>query len=367
MTSLSAYHFPETDITLGDVRRQLLFFSQIFYLTPVEAEEADESKLLTPFTPAPLGDDLQRFQQLIAELKGNEAAFYQGQLSNMALDFMENRDPESVRDIISNLQAPETATASPSSSPQDRQELWQARLLLKLAEMLRQEQKEVAEGIALMQDRQAELLKDLKGEEELQDLFHALTDTPSNQFPVRVESLIRAWGHLLLAGDHKPWFLNCFSPEAAEPFFEANEKLCDQRPVRLMRLPLPNCDQDPENYSEKRQAWLDQLREWHQQTADILHSIVHNGMADSTLADLAQLAASWTATYSQNNPWPEPPAPSDPKKCKGSPHLEIYFFNRPILQLMAHLCGGATKSESENDMNYGLIAILSSRTSTCQG
>ncbi|MEN8257880.1 MAG: hypothetical protein ABFS09_08470 [Thermodesulfobacteriota bacterium] len=365
MTSLPAYHFPETDISLDDVRGQLLFFSQIFYLAPVEADEAEASELCTAYTPAPLGDDLQRFKQLMAELKGNEAAFYQGQLSNMALEYMENRDPETVRDIISNLQAPGTSTSAPESA-QSREELWQARLLLKLAEMLRQEHKALAEGMAMMQDRQADLLKDLKGEEELQDLFHALDDTPSPQFPVRVESLISAWGHLLLAGDHQPWFLNCFSPEAAEPFFEVNEKLSGQRPVRLLRLPLPDCDHDPENYLEKRQIWLDQLAGCRQKTAEILHDLARHGMRDSTLADLAQMAALWTAAYSQNNPWPEPPVASSPKKCVATPHLEIYLLSQPISQLVAQLCALKTTSGPEGPWSHGLLAVLSCRSSTCK-
>ncbi len=367
MSSLPVYHFPETDITVNDVRRQLLFFSQIFYLTPVENEEDAPQALCTAYTPAPLGDDLERFGQLLAELKGNEAAFYQGQLSTLALEYMEHRDPQTVRDIISTLQTPGTPPATGPTTSKDREELWQARLLLKLAEILRQEEKELSEGLSMLAERQEELFEELKGEEELQDLFDALAPTPSAHFPVRVESLIKAWGRLLLAGDHQPWFVNCFSPEAAEPFFEANEHLSGQRPVRLLRLPLPHCDQNPDNYLEKRQIWFERLTDCRQQIADTLHHIAGHGLATNSLADLAQLAALWTKAYGQHDIWPEPPIASSPKKCSASPHLEIYLLNQPIRQLLATLCGQPYDADSAGPWTHGLLAVLSSRSSTCKG
>ncbi len=365
MPSLPAYHFPETDITLNDVRGQLLFFSQIFYLGPVENDPGEADELCTPYTPAPLGDDLERFQHLLAELKGNEAAFYQGQLSNLALDFMEHRDPKSVQDIINNLQPPADQAPSAPQSSKDREELWQARLLLKLAEILRREQRELTQGLALLEERQAELLQELKGD-DIEDLFQALGVNPKPEFPVRVESLIKAWGRLLLAGDQHPWLLNCFCQGAAEPFFEVNENLSGQRPVRLLRLPLPNCNQDPENYPEKRRIWLDQLSDCRQKTAEILHDIALHGPGSTSLADLAQMAALWTKQYEQQI-WPEPPVASSPQKSCATPHLEIYLLHQPISQLVAKLCAKKISPESTGPWTHGLLAVLSSRSSTCKG
>lgn len=366
MTSLPVYHFPETDITLDDVRRQLLFFSQIHYLTPIENKETDPDALCAAYTPAPLGDDIERFRQLLAELKGNEAAFYQGQLSNMALEYMENRNPETVRDIISNLQTP---GSMPNSNPPisvNDEKLWQARLLLKLAETLRQEENELSKGMSAMRERQAELLQDLKGEEELHDLFHSLADTPTSQFPVRIESLIKAWGQILLAGDRQPWFLNCFSPEAAEPFFEANEDLSGQRPVRLLRLPLPDCDQDPEKYLKKRELWLSELAECRTKIAALLQDIASHGLGATSLADLSQAAALWTKLFGQNI-WPQPPVADSPQKCGDTPHLEIYLLNQPIITLLAKLCAINNISEPSGPWRHGLLALLSKRSSTCKG
>lgn len=365
MTLLHAYHFPETDITLADIQRQLLFFAQISYLEPVENDQREVDELCTAYTPAPLGDDLQRFQHLLAELKGNEAAFYQGQLSNLALEFMENRDPKSVQDIINNLQPPANQPTPAPQSPTTREELWRARLLLKLAEILRREERELAQGLALLEERQAELFNELKGD-DLEDLLDTLEITPNLKSPVRVESLIKAWGRLLLAGDQQPWLLNCFSQEAAEPFFEVNEKLSGQRPVRLLRLPLPNCDQDPENYPEKRQTWLAQLSDCRQKTAAILHDIAIHGLGSTSLADLAQMAALWAKQYEQNM-WPEPPVAGSPQKTCPTSHLEIYLLHQPIMELVATLCAKKIGPESTGPYSHGLLAVLSSRSSTCKG
>lgn len=368
MTSLPVYHFPETDITVEHVRRQLLFFPHISYLTPIEIEESQPNDLCTAYTPAPLGDDLGRFQQLLVELKGNAAAFYQGQLSNMDLDYMETRAPETVRDIIDNLHNPGSVSADTNKKSKNHEEIWQARLFLKLAEILRQEHNELAESFTLMQDNQAELLKELKGEEELQDLYNAVGEAQNLQFPVRVESLIKAWGQLLLTGERQPCFLNCFSPEAAEPFFEVNENITGNRPVRLLRLPLPDCDQDPEHFIDKRQIWIDQLADCLPKTMDILHDIASQGMSPTSLSDLAQMAALWSKSYEQKNPWPQSPVSISLKKSCAIPHLEIYLLHKPISELVAKLCAEEkTAPDSTGQWSHGLIAVLSSRSSTCKG
>ncbi|MBU0681451.1 MAG: hypothetical protein KKD73_08520 [Proteobacteria bacterium] len=367
MTSLVAYHFPETDITVADVHSQLLFFSQIFHLTPLEQESGEPDELCPAYTPAPLGDDLVRFKQLLAELKGNEAAFYQGRLSNLALEYMENRDPKTVQAIISNLHKPGTSAASASevTSARIREELWQARLLLKLAEILRQEEKVLAEGLASLEERQAELFQALKGE-DLDDLLQSLTATARPKFPVRIESLIKAWGRLLLAGDRQPWFVNCFSGEAAEPFFEVNENISGQRPVRLLRLPLPDCSQDVDNYHEKRQLWLESLADCRQKIATLLQDIASHGLGPTSLADLTQLAAQWTKSSDQGI-WPESPALSTSQKNCATPHLEIYLLNKSIPELLSKLCAQKNPPEPVGPWRHGLLAVLSSRSSTCKG
>ncbi len=149
-------------------------------------------------------------------------------------------------------------------------------------------------------------------------------------------------------------------------FFEANENLSGQRPVRLLRLPLPDCSQDPDNYEDKRQTWLTELADCRQKTGEILHTIASHGLGPSSLAELSQLAALWTKSEAHRI-WPEPAAASRPGKCRPTPHLEIYLLNQPIPELLAKLCGEKNNPELAGPWRHGLLAVLSSRSSTCKG
>lgn len=365
MTSLAAYHFPDTALGQADLRPQLLFFSQIFILAPFEPDSAEPDELCPTYTPAPLGPDLPRFKQLLTELKGNEAAFYQGHMSRMALEYMENRDPKSVLAIISHLHNPGPSHALAQAAAKEREELWQARLLLKLAEVLRLEEKALAEGMAALAERQAELFQALKGE-ELDDILDVLAEAAPSPMPVRTEALLKAWGRLLLAGDRRPWFITCSSPTTAEPFFEANESLSGQRPVRLLRLPLPNGDQEPvELYLDKRHRWFADLATCRQNIADLLTEIAQQGLAETSLAELSRLAAVWTTAGDQTTLWPSPTAPSA-EKCGAVPHLEIYLLNTSLAALLAKLCGRSPEPAADGP-GHALLALLSTRSSTCKG
>lgn len=361
MIQLSAYHFPETDITTADVRNQLLFFDQLIHLTAHEGDAADQDELCPAYTPAPLADDLPRFRQLLAELKGNEAAFYQGQLSSMALEYLENRDPDTISHIITTLQG-SNATATPTA---DHPQLWQARLLLKLAELLRREQCELQEDLTRANQRQGDLFKELKGEAELQDLMPSPAEITVPHFPIHHEKLITAWGHLLLAGDRQPWLLHCFTNEAAEALFEVNEAMSGKRPSRLLRLPLPQADLDPHHYAAKRQTWRQEVAECREQLACELQAMAEQGPTATSLTRLSRLAALWAAAHEQHNPWSGPTgAPVSVKGCV-APHLEIYLLNQPITSLMARLCG-RKKAAATCRWSHGLLALPSRRSSTCK-
>ncbi|PLX47399.1 MAG: hypothetical protein C0613_14085 [Desulfobulbaceae bacterium] len=360
---LSAYHFPETDIATADLRNQLLFFDQLIHLKAHEGDTEDQDELCPAYTPAPLAEDLPRFKQLLAELKGNEAAFYQGQLSNMALEYLENRDPDTISHIINTLQGSATTTA-PSAQ---RHQLWQARLLLKLAELLCREQRELQEDLTRANQRQGDLLKELKGEAEMQDLMPSLAEVTAPHFPIHLDKLIKAWGHLMLAGDRQPWCLHCFTNEAAEALFEVNEVMSGKRPSRLLRLPLPQADVDPHHYETKRQTWRQEVAECREQLAGELQAIAAQGPTSSSLTHLSRLAALWTSAHEQHNPWSGPTGAPVPAKGCATPHLEIYLLSQPITTLLARLCGRKHTATAAPQWSHGLLALPSRRTATCKG
>lgn len=358
MTTLRAIHFPETILSPQDVMAQLLLFDTISYITPTATE--DEPNPLCPtYDPAPLGEDAVRFGQLLGELKGNETAFYQGQMSRLALEYLETRDDNTVREIIGSIHG-QQKTSTPAEQNKDAEKLWKARLLLKLAEIKQREEQEIQQSLQRIKDAQQNMLGDLKGEDEFQDLFHSLANILPNQTPVRVESLIKSWGKLFGEGTEDFFILHCFSPEAAAPYLEVSESITGKRPVRLVRLPLPDCSVDPEEFLTKKEQWLQAGDPWLTELKTALHQVAERGLDAVPLATFTKLAGQWTSQVDRAEFWPSPAAT---KEC-GPPALELYLLGDTILPLTATLCNLKNKTD-HSPMKHGLLAFVSTRPNSC--
>lgn len=357
MTTLRAIHFPETTLTNLEIMGQSLLFDSISHITPT-ADTEGVATLSPTYDPAPLGNDAERFNQLLSELKGNETAFYQGQMSTLALEYIETRDDDTVRDIITAVHGKQSPKKTPAEMKAIEQ-IWQARLLLKLAEILRSEELEVHNSLQRIKNAQEDMLGDLKGEEEFQDLFQALHSSLPNRMPVRVEPLIKAWGQLFTQGDKPFDALHCLNPDAAEPFMEISEAMTGKRPVRLLRLPLPNCGAFPDDFPAKKEQWLVKNNQWLSELKTALYTVCQKGLGAVSLADFSQYAGKWSAQVEQTELWPSHlPA----KKC-GPPALEIYLLEKDMHTLVAKLCNLPQKTAQAAPNT--LLAVVSSRPNTC--
>ncbi|MEN8141727.1 MAG: hypothetical protein ABFR97_10960 [Thermodesulfobacteriota bacterium] len=360
MKPLSPLYFPDTDIQRDDIAPLLLFFPFIDYLQTMEGDEEGDGPC-RPLVPAPLGDDLPRFKQLLAELKGNEDGFYQGQLSTIALDFMENRDDDSVMAIVNTLAGTPQAKADKA-----KEKLWQARLILKLAEIQRREQRQLAADLERLSKRQDELFQALKGDSEAEKIFAELTSSGGARqqpAPVRVELLIKAWSRLFLANDLGHHFLlACESETAAAPLLEASESLSGQRPSRLLRLPLPEVG-EMTDFAPRLQAWHEEIRPTLMEMAELLSQVAENGLQGDSLARLTSQAAQWTKGASENSIWPAPPAPQPDKPCPPTPHLEFHLLGGSSAQLLARLANEGEPPPSP--FAHAILAFVSRRSGSC--
>lgn len=359
MTTLRAIHFPETTLIPQDVMGQSLLFDAIAYIIPTATEEDEPSPLCPPYNPAPLGDDAIRFGQLLEELKGNETAFYQGQMSNLALEYLETREDDTVRDIVSTMRGQNKAKQNPEEEKEFTQ-LWQARLLLKLAEIMRREEQEVHASLQRIKNAQEAMLGDLKGEDEFNDLFNALKTSLPTQTSVRVETLIKAWGRLFAQGTETFSALHCFTPEAAEPFMEISEAVTGTRPPRILRLPLPNCAPSADGFPAKKETWQTENMDWLQELKTALIEVCRKGLNTVPLTVFTALAATWTSQIDQSDLWPE----HIPSAQHGAPALEIYLLGAGIQELNAKL-GNLKAKNNEASSPYGLLAFISSRPTSC--
>lgn len=267
MNTLDTLYFPDT---VPSTRKQLplaLFFSAIHLLQPVEPggeSDTDQSSatgsypfMETDFcqvhTPSPLGADRDRFLHLMSDIRSRKDNYVE-QLSYLSLASLSdpaNRGDQSRQTIISSLMQGMDQKNGPRDE-EARQALWQARLVLSIAEILDREEEELALQLATIDDQEIALFRHLQGEiresgEEdtvVEDPFQELLELRQKMNqprPGMIRNRLRAWSRLYLSGplpkDIALW-TTC-RQEAADILLEQYEKECGQAPVVVLQIGLP--------------------------------------------------------------------------------------------------------------------------------
>ncbi len=262
MNTMTALLFPDTAPDGGIVRQLLLFFEKLVLYLPAEPDPADQRKpdpglpdsLCRAYPPAPLGNELDRFHGLIRELEAHKQG-RPGQLGPLALAVLSTALAGD-RDEASSTRLRAALTRSPDQAVTARQgELWQARVLLRLAETLDREEQEVAAGLARVSGSERELLDALKGLASEDDrqwrqpapvMPDAGARSRREETAVAPETVVRqrvkAFARLYLAdtGPERPQVLATARFEAADPLLAAYEKLRNAPPLLRFTLPLPD-------------------------------------------------------------------------------------------------------------------------------
>jgi len=218
MNSLKTLYFPGTDIYSIRQYPIFLLFRNINIIKPVEdppsdsAEESADTFIKSGFcqvhTPCPLGDNRKRFMHLVTDIK-NRKDDYAAQLSSLTLAAMSNRSTGegSEREIINSIFAPQELQKKGEKEEKELK-LWQARLVLKIGELLDQEEEEIAAHLAVLEDEQQGLFKELQGEADSFDgeenPFAELTqikEQMSATHPGNAKKRFSAWQTLFLESD----------------------------------------------------------------------------------------------------------------------------------------------------------------------
>ncbi len=165
--------FPDTDIFTYRQFPLLLFGSPVYFLQPVEPDSTGRedgrelfisSGLCQAHNPAPLQEDRQRFVHLINDIR-NRKDDYAAQLSALTVAAMSSRSQgsggEERHQIISAMLGNMPSPISPNSS---RLDLWQARLVLAISEILIKEEEELREELQLLDAQEMEMFKSLQGD-----------------------------------------------------------------------------------------------------------------------------------------------------------------------------------------------------------
>jgi hypothetical protein len=173
---------------------------------------------------------------------------YAAQLSSLILAGTSGSsatDDDSEPAIRASLFTPDDTQAKAVRQDKDGK-LWQARLVLAIAEILDREEEEIARNLAMLEDDQADLFKELHGdtdEMEEENPFAELNRIESNLGAAsagNMQKRCKAWKTLFLEGDIRQGdiFLTT-SQDAGDFLLEAYEKKTNQAGLLAATLALP--------------------------------------------------------------------------------------------------------------------------------
>lgn len=336
MNRLNALYFPDTVPDPGLCRQLLLFFDKISQYQASELSAAGDTEQSPPgdfltasglyswYPPAPLGDDLNRFKRLVHELQDRQND-YGSRLTGLSLI-------APTFDQATGMEASTTALAAALSGGQQpddrcsvtearrRENLWQARLLLTLAEILDRQNLEIARELQKIRDRERKLFLNLKGIDQGSTNPAAEIPLPASTIPTEtnpedkrlLKERTKAWAQLFVAeqdGEQRPAYhlLVTGRPAAASFLFDRYETLYRRPPVPLFTITLPMVTATGEEYLARRNALRASTGTTFMSICESLRKITvapPPGTADrgdpEPPGDLARLATAWQSVLQKN-------------------------------------------------------------------
>ena len=244
MTFAAALYFPDFPADPAIATALGRFFAPLAYYHGPAVEPLPEpwralaaEGLLQGREPVDLGGEGGRFRQLLTELAANPAAFQPGLLAGT-----ESGHPEAGWDLVGSLRGSKAAIDRETTL------LWRALLLVELASGQQRREMELAAQLRMMSARQADLLRDLRGDddeseedgaaEELAAALAAMAQEQPSAAPADGRLLL-AWGQLFLRDQREAPILVTADQEAFARLAETSEALSGQPPQRLGETILP--------------------------------------------------------------------------------------------------------------------------------
>lgn len=261
MNQAKTLFFPDTSRVPEKTTGLLLLFEKIFYYLPVEPgpesvgknDFFSETGLYQGYAPAPLGDDLDRFDRTIRELHTNLHDYTERlrglTVASLIAEPSPDTDETSVSSLISAILTNRESTTEKQSSTaaQERNRLWQARIVLKLAESYDREKEEVDARLAQLSQSEEQILTSLTGD-DTDEKLDKIPTLSSEELRTKTDPLrqrIKAWAHLFLADSennriHSPYILSTTRRDVAKVLFEAYEEHGKKQPGIVFSIPLPD-------------------------------------------------------------------------------------------------------------------------------
>ena len=206
MNIVTACIFPETLPSESLLFPLVQVFDQLVYLQAVEDEPLGTHQSSSPlaeylvqqgtlqlFTPAPLGDQRERFLALTGDMQKRRDD-YTSQLSMLTLAGLSRRDQaETKNSILTNLLQ---IGKIDNRNEEEELLLWQSRLMLKLGEFFDAEQAELNEALRNITSRQDDLLAELREETDNPFSLTAGLQDSGHKSDAILQHRLKAWSRL---------------------------------------------------------------------------------------------------------------------------------------------------------------------------
>ena len=244
-------------------------FEPLVYCQPVENDQESQDmgflcrdmvnhSFCKFVAPAPLGHDRVRFQHLISDIRirKDDYAAQLGHLSIASIPTGLRPEKETKSSIVAGLLSSHGIREGRS----ERKEmlLWQARLVLKLAEQYDEDQYQLRSEMDKITGREKGLFSELRSESEqayplTEKLFAGSMEGVGQQ-----RLRLKAWARIFslgILGEDVPQCFVTTSAEALDHLAEENERRTGSRPSQCINLILPAYCSEKETFSSLHQQF----------------------------------------------------------------------------------------------------------------
>ena len=371
MQSLNSLYFPETVLPRHLRNCLLLLPDTLNLLQPVESAAGDtdespdsdlfmEQGICQVHTPSLLGKDRDRFITLLEEIRTRKDSFAE-QLGSLTLAHLseEQKNGEHTSQALINSLVNGQAPNDDASVEEDRKAaVWQARLVLALAETLDKEEAELAMKLSDIGDDEFTLFQELRGKADPDMVdednpFAELMRIKANLSqprPGTVKKRFQAWKTLYSSGKlpENYWLWMTSQEETAELLINDYEAQSGRNPVPLLLLDIP------EQMYMREQDALESIKDFQNKTTKVRQDITeklsaivtreHLNVVDpvALLPDAGLLARDWNDLIEY----------CFPEKRFGRRKLDLQFLANISLDQLVR-----GENKEENTLCHGIMAF----------
>ena len=381
----SVFLFPETEPSIQDIGKLLFFFKSLSYYLPTEsdAEGANDQhifkNLCTGYVPAPLDEDLSRFNHLLREMENSRsddlARLFSSAQAPIATGQIRDKDEASSGSVFAALHKDNENIAY----VEQKERLWQARLILKLAEILSRRENEVRQGLARITSKEQNIFASLEGdsETELKDPVQFSDPEKPAQLKSKVEYpedysagasamiiplRVKAWAELFLADSSadRPGIIVTASPDSGSILLDGYENTWRKTPQKLFSLPVPTFPGLDSSESTKEQylSSRNRLRLTAQEDLEHFESILREAAVSQDMFSDRHQELSMLQKHIES--WEEKVKLEFPLPAAGHHKLDFYCFpgtsTADLFQKIFHL--EPITSVNEQGYTTSILAIL---------